>query len=80
MIPMSVVEGEREGEKKKTLKVPMIFISCLYYNKALTSFQILDVKLFFCLFSEVSLTHCVALAGLELTIKIRLASGILCVP
>lgn len=54
MIPMSnlalsVVEGEREGEKKKTLKVPMIFVSCLYY-KALTSLQILDAKLFFVCF------------------------------
>lgn len=55
MIPLSnldwsSVEGEREGEKKKTLKVPMIFISCLYYNKALTSFQILDAKLFLFVF------------------------------
>lgn len=55
MIPMSnpalsMVEGEREGEKKKTLKVPMIFISCLYYNKALTNFQILDAKLFLFVF------------------------------
>lgn len=45
-----VIDGRRKGGREKTLKVPMIFISCLYYNKALTSFQILDAKLFLFVF------------------------------